>query len=320
MTTLASTLRRPVPKKKERTTSYTVHSICLTMPTPTALQSLTKQPWKAMKEALERQPLPLYDLDTLREVEAFRTEPFYKKMLQLGHTWSTFELLSYTAQNPNGFQPFTDLIERWLNPQGQPLMTDYNAMIHRMRVRIQDQVVTGKERGKFHMPYVLLCKPLLHELAFEVPLQTTHAAWIALALVARLVLLLGNPLLRTNPSLFALMSHELERYLKQEQTKTKKKKKKKEKTEKTEKATKTKVTAEEKQQQKQRTCSACAEPGHNQRTCPKVLALSTEPSQKKKAPQEKAPVDKKQRDQELLRMIQSLSDADKEQLYQDLLD
>jgi hypothetical protein len=283
------------------------------MSTDTALQSLTEKPWKAVNEELESQPLPSYDQATLPEAEAFRSEPFYQDLLQLGETWSPFEFRSYTAQNPNGFQPFTDLIDRWLKPQNAPNMLDY-VMISRMHNNIQDQVVTDAERKTFHIPYVGLCKPLLRKLAFEVPLKTTHAAWITLALVARLVLLLGNPQLPTKPTLFLLMSHELKRYREQELTsKVQETQKNNEK-----KTKKTKATEEEKPR-KQRTCNVCAQPGHNKRTCPQVAALATEPLRKKQGRPEKATLDTKQRDRDLLRMIQSLSKEAKEQLYQSLL-
>jgi hypothetical protein len=199
-----TTKKKKDPSRQKKTIGH------LTM--STAPRALAKQPWKAVKEELESNLLPAYDLETIDDDEAFRSEPFYQEMLELGRLWKPYEGKSYVLQDPNGPQPFTDLIDRWLQPLKPVLESDYISMVKRWGERIADQAVTAAHRNTLHVPYVNQCKPLLLRLAFEVPCQTTHAAWIALAVSARFVLIFGNPELPTTSTLFLLMSQEYKRY------------------------------------------------------------------------------------------------------------
>jgi len=139
---------------------------------------------------IRKNPLPVFSRRNFNTAD-FTNHEFYPRMVKLSQAWNPFESMSYGSTDPNGFQPYTDLIHRWLRPHGFALAYDLGMLDRIVNVSGQGRP-TLKERQTYHIPYVTQNRALLEELAFDVPEKTQEGPWLALAFTARLVLLVGD--------------------------------------------------------------------------------------------------------------------------------
>jgi hypothetical protein len=167
------------------------------------------------KTAFTRNPLPEVNLETWRTgfnkmAATFKTDKAgdFRRFLALSQRWQPFENktnhdadLINKIEHPNSVQPLTDLMHRWLSRADRsPFASDleildriWDAVVEQPRYEpVRQELYVVFFRGGRDQVDDAPTADLLWDLAMEVPRTTDHPAWVILAFVARLLLLLGT--------------------------------------------------------------------------------------------------------------------------------